>query len=489
MRDSRSKASVARAEDMTNVNPAIGLIVKTDASCRLNGQFWPDIPTLVWPDGIDESVSDWLRDLVVEQGILASSAYEYAKVIRPFLRFCRKLRRSWESVDDQFLIIWRGHLHRTLGLSVKRVNTSLKTIFAFYRWAEETKRIRFRVGIYPLDELPPPLQQITFPISAKRTFSKAPSGRVDGSWTTPLTLSGALQSSPVRHTPTEDEIRALHENVVERIQGERDSLMFSWAEEAGPRRAEFLQVGKSHMPSGDQLADLIEKDEPWAILVRRKGGKTKPLNVPTDLIIRTLDFIEFERREIVEKCLETIVGYREPDALFLSSTTGLVLHPDSVTSIGRRAFRQTGIQRANIHRLRARFAVRTIETLVEAVFSGQFVGSESSWVETILVKAAEVMGHADPRSLRPYLTYVLNRRIQTADATKAEKLSARLRQLRLHEGTLVRRLAEQHELLAVANHIRAGRKAEAASTLREMADRLSVIDSVNRPGIPGGHSV
>lgn len=457
---------------MSYSEPELGLIVSTDSSCKINGQVWPDIPTLVWPDGIDVAASDWLRTIVVEYGLASSSAREYAKIIRPFLRFCRERKRAWHSVDDNFLIVWREHLHRTLKTSVNRVNAALKTIFAFYRWAEEKKRIRFQVGIYAVDELPVELQHTSFPISAKRNFSKGRHGRIFGSWTTTLTLSGAKQESRMRHTPTESEIQELHKIAVERLQGERDSLMFSWAEEVGSRRAEFLRICKSHMPSADTIADLIENDEPWVIMVTRKGGKTKPLTVPCDLIIRTQDFIEFGRSEIVKRCQKEVVGYREPDEVFLSSKTGLALHPDSVTSIGRQTFRQAGISKANVHRLRARFAVRTIETLVDALFEDKFIGSESSWIETILIKAAEMMGHSDPRSLRPYLTYVLNRRIQTADSTKAEKLASRLRQLSLQEGTVVRRLAQYQGLQEAAKHIHAGRESEAATALRELADKL-----------------
>lgn len=469
-------AHTARSVGLGVTGPDLsqGLIVVTNGSCKIKGQFWPDIPTIIWPDGIDEDASDWLRTLVVEYGVATSSAREYAKILRPFLRFCRRRGRLWQSVDDDFLIVWREHLRRAQNASIGRVNTSLKTIFSFYRWAEESKRIRFQVGVYAEDELPAVLGSISFPISAKRCFTKGRHGRVYGNWTTPLTLSEPRRGSPVRHTPTEEEIRELHEVAVERLHGERDSLMLSWAEEAGPRRAEFLRVGKSHMPTSDQLAGLIERDEPWLIGVKRKGGHSKPLNVPPDLIIRTLDFIQFGRRAIVEHCLSTIVGYREPDEIFLSSTTGRALHPDSVTSIGRRLFRTAGIERANIHRLRARFAVRVIETLVDAIFDGEMIGSESSWIETILIKAAEMMGHSSPQSLRPYLTYVLNRRIQTADATKAEKLASRLRQLRLHEGTLVRRLQRQKGLQTAARHLQAGRKSEAALLLREIADELQV---------------
>lgn len=319
---------------MSFSDPELGLIVSTDSSCKISGQMWPDIPTLVWPDGIDEAASDWLRTIVVDYGVATSSAHQYAKTIRPFLRFCRKKKRAWQSVDDHFLILWREHLHQTLKRSVNHVNTTLKTIFAFYRWAEEKKRVRFQVGIYAVDQIPAALQGINFPISAKQNFSKGRHGRIFGNWTTPLTLSGAKQESRMRHTPSESEIRELHEIAVERMQGERDSLMLSWAEEVGSRRAEFLRVCKSHMPTSDKLAELVEKDEPCVIKVVRKGGKTKPLNVPLDLVFRTQDFIEFGRREIVEKCRKEIVGYREPEEVFLSSRTGLALHPDSVTSIG-----------------------------------------------------------------------------------------------------------------------------------------------------------
>ena len=459
-------------ESVTGPNLAFGSIIMTDASCQISGQAWAGIPTLLWPDGIDEAASDWFRTLVIDYGVATSSAREYAKILRPFLRFCRERVRAWESVDDEFLILWREHLRRGQEVSIGRTNASLKTIFAFYRWAEESKRLRFQVGIYSADELPEVLGPIVFPISAKRSFTKGRHGRVYGGWNTPLTLSEPSQGAHTRHTPTENEIRDLHDVVVDHVHGERDSLMFSWAEEAGPRRAELMRVGKSHMPTTGQLADLIERDEPWLVVVKRKGGKSKPLNVPPDLIVRTLDFIQFERRDVVERCLKTIVGYQEPDELFLSGTTGMALHPDSVTSIGRRAFRQAGIKQANIHRLRARYAVRTIETLVDAVFGGEAIGPASSWIETILIKAAEAMGHSNSQSLRPYLTYVLNRRIQTADVTKVEKLESRLRQLRLHEGTLVRRLEQHEELQSVARHLQAGREVEAASALKKIVDQL-----------------
>ena len=457
---------------MRSSNPNLGLIVCTNTTCKFSGRSWEGIPTLIWPDGIDEDASDWLRALVVENGVAISSAREYAKIIRPFLRFCRKSGRTWQSVDDAFLILWREHQLRTKKISSKRVNASLNAVFAFYKWAEETKRIRFHVGIYPLDELPAAIAGITFPISAKRSYTKGQNGRVYGGWTTPLTLGPSEGGHHSRHTPTEHEIRDIHGVAVERIHGERDSLMLSWAEEVGLRRAEFMRLCKSQLPSPHQLTDLIERDEPWKILSTRKGGKSKYFTVLPELLIRTADYIQFGRRDIVNNCRDKIVGYREPDEIFLSSTTGMPLHLDSVTAIGRDIFAEAGVERANIHRLRARYAVRTIEAMVDAIFDGTKVGTESSWVETILTKAAEQMGHTSPQSLRPYLTGVLNRRIQTADASKAERLASCLRQLSRHEDTLKRRLKHQTGLHRSSELIQAGRNADAAAILRKIADQL-----------------
>lgn len=451
----------------TNAN-----IILTDASCKINEVTWEDIPTIVWPDGIDEAASDWLRSLVVVQGLCPSSAKEYAKILRPFLHFCRNRRRQWDTVDDQLLMIWRDHLHRADRVSARRVKEVLKLIFAFYKWAEENNRLKYHVGIYVPEELPVELRGHTFSITAKRWFKKSSRGIVTGGWTTPISLNVEESSTPTRHTPTEAEIQRLHEVVIENQNGERDTLMLSWAEETGSRRAEFLRIRLGDIPTPAQLAECIENDTPWKISVLRKGGSFKPILAPPDLLIRTMDYIKCVREAIVDDCRKRISGYREPEQIFISSTTGTPLHPDSVTTIGRVAFSKAGIANASGHRLRARFAVRVIETLVDALLDGDLVGPESAWVETILIKAAETMGHASPTSLRPYLTYVLNRRIQTSTSFKAEKLAARLRQMALHESVLVQRLDGQKELQCAARLIKSGNAAQAAAVLDALVARL-----------------
>lgn len=418
---------------------ADGLIIKTTEVCIIKGVNYKGIPTIIWPEGIDRDVSDYLRSVVVEEGSATSSAVEYAKLLRPFLRYCRSEGRVWQSVDDDFIIRWRNLIRGGMKRSIGRTNASLNAIFAFYRWAERTNRIRLRVGIYTEDEIPDAMKGTAFPITAKRTLIRGAHGHSYEHWITPFTLRDRGKNSRLRHTPTEEQVRALHELTSIRNQGERNSLIFSWAEETGARRSEILQLRVSHLPTESEIERLVSQDEPWHISISRKRGNPKPLNPVPDMLIRTWDYVNFERREIVERCRSSIIGYREPDEIFLSSRTGMVLNPDSVTAMSRTLFQRAGIRKASLHRLRAKFAVNVIETLLDALFENETIGAETIWVETILVKAAEMMGHSSPRSLRPYLTYVLDRRIRLANASKKRDLEARLRQLQLHVTTLEKR--------------------------------------------------
>ncbi|WP_454656191.1 hypothetical protein [Bosea beijingensis] len=456
---------------MAGSNLVDGVILKTDATCMIEGQPYPGIPTLVWPEGIDQAASDWFRDLILKADARTSSAYEYAKILRPFLRNCRAQGTDWRMVDDRALMRWRDRM-LTKGVGASRAKSVMQVIFQFYFWAERSGRLRYRVGVYSEGDLPDHMVGVAFPISAKRQLSKTRSGRSHECWVSTISVRGENQKTSPRHTPTEHEIRSLHEVVAQNRSSERDSLIFSWAEETGARRAEILRICKSNLPGLIELGEIIERDEPCIVEVLRKGGRVLPLVAPPDLVIRTLDYIKIERQTIVSQFSGAIVGYSEPDEVFLSTSTGQVLHPDSVTAIGSRSFRRADIKRASLHRLRAKFAVSVVESLVEAIFAGQAVGSVSNWRETILVKAADMMGHAHPASLMPYLNFVLDRRLQVSPSVRLRQLEARLRQLRLSEQAQIRRLGTISALQDVAQLIQAGNDEQASEALRAVANKL-----------------
>lgn len=462
---------------MTYPNAVDGIIVRTDASCVINGRVRPEIPLLVWPDGIDETVSDWLRHCVLHKDLATSTVLEYAKILRPFLRFCRGEGRDWKTVDDEFLVRYRDKLVSEHIAGPKRINEIIQRVFSFYCWAERRHILDHHVGIYTEDERSSEWGRRTFPLTAELKLSGRGRGR-QLTWQSIVRARQGQERSAVRHTPTTEQILNLHRVVMLMDQAERNSLMMTWAELTGARRFEILQICKSHLPSPQKLAEIQRRGEDWMILVERKGGKYKRLMVPADVIEQTIAYIAYDRAAVVARCERQIEGYAEPDHVFISSTTGMVLHRDSVTSIGRRSFQRAGIKCANIHRLRARFAIRTIEKLVDGLFENISIGTHSNWIETILIKAAELMGHGHPASLRPYLTYVLNRKLQTSDANTSERLRAKIQRMTIEVEKVGLKLVFSQELAAAGQVIRGGSKESkekrlaAAKQLYALADEL-----------------
>jgi len=464
-----------RRDARTVAIASTGKIVLTNEFCRVGGRARPGIPTVLWPDGIDENVSDWLRYLVCDRGVSTGTAKEYAKILRLFGSYYRRSRIAWSAVNDGVLRKWMEELEKH-GSGASRINTCVQTVFRFYMWAETRKLLYFHVGIYDPKDLPVELASSVFPIAGEKVFQKR--GRhVIAGWRSPLGLVTHSRSEGKRNTPTEVQIREIHTAAMDQAEGERNCLMLSWAEETGARRCEFLQVKVLDLPTPDQLQDLIDHDQPWGVDVHRKGGRMGKLIPPSDLLLRTWDYVNGARAEIVERQTALRQGYIEPKEIFISSTTGAVLHPDTITRIGRQLFQKAGVTKANVHRLRARYVVRVIETLLDAMFNGQVdIGVNSSWVETILLKASEQMGHIHPSSLRPYLNYVLQRRIRQSDAVQLENKEAKLRQLALREIIAAKKVAQHGSLAKVSQLLRDGCYSEAAAGLRALAKDIEKSD-------------
>ncbi|MBY5431016.1 tyrosine-type recombinase/integrase [Rhizobium leguminosarum] len=387
------------------------------ASYRKSPRTIVPIPTLVWRDGIDVEVSDYSRYLILKTNLDEDSVEEYVKVLRIFTRYRRGLGVTWRMVDDNTLLGWQVQM---LGadIPVPRRNYCLTIVYAFYRWAEDTGRLKYHVRIARRTDYPRDMYDYQFPISSVEVKSKARRGtRVR--WQTPLTERIGHGGYGFRHTPNTEQINELFGLV--RQDGEhgvRNHLMMSWALECGARLHELLQPTLDDLPSMDQISELMDSDT-WVIKVKRKGqkGKTGKLILSADLIFRTLEYIRFERKAVVEKC--RAAGKEPSEFVFISSRTGQPLHGDSVTRICGKIFRAAKVERANIHRLRAAFITQEVERCLDAVeHGGNSMDLTSNWHETVLTMAAQLMGHTSILSLRPYLNQLLVRRLQREAAKK-----------------------------------------------------------------------
>lgn len=312
-----------------------------------------------------------------------------------------------------------------------------------------------------------------FPISATLVVKKSGKSKVFDQWITPLTLPGAGKAFQMRNTPKEPQIRDLHRIAVKMRNSVRNSLILSWPEETGMRRAEFASVRCDQMPTIEELNQCIRGDRPYLVRVVRKGGFASDVLVPVELIMRTMDYVQFERQDIVDRMLARDPTYRDPGTVLISWTTGKALHLDSYTNLGTHLFRTARVPKASLHRLRAAFIVNVIDTLVDAMFPpGTLIGNDSSWVDTILAKASERMGHMHPRSLRPYLTYVLDRRIQTSDSAKYSQLKSQIRVMEMSVLDIQSRLSESKVLQDAMRAIQQGAPEEAADKLEQLASEL-----------------
>src|SRR5690606_20054089 len=261
----------------------------------------------------------------------------YAKVLRAFLRHCQMKKRDWFNVDDQFLISWRDG--RRGRVDDMQVVSDLNIVFQFYVWAELTNILSYHVSIYEKESLPAGFTRRDFPISARRKVSNNRGSR--SGWASTLTFRVSKSIEGRRNTPNDDQVRSVHEELLKAGHGERDTLIAAWAEEAGPRRSEILQLRRSNMPTNEELARLLANEENLEIRIARRKRRSKaPLSANPYLLMSTLDWIEGGRRKIVAECREKIKGYRDPDEIFISSTTGKVLMPDSVTKIISGAFKR-----------------------------------------------------------------------------------------------------------------------------------------------------
>lgn len=366
-------------------------IVFTDNRCTIDGLSRPAIPALVGPAGIVEPPSDWLRQLALDRNSPKSTLSEYAKILRDFWAHILEQRRPWEKVNDSLLRAWRDMMLRS-GVKAGRINAKLRLVFNFYCWAEQTGRLE---GVVQLDG-----RVGAYPISSKRTG-------VRGHYKYSSPLVFRVTSEPTRHTPTDGEIIALHA----RLEGRhavRDGLILSWAEETGMRRFEILSLRLGQIPTREQIAALFEREEVDVLTIVGKGGGKGSIPVMPELLSRTRDYIDFERRECFALARERQPWLLRSEHVFLSDR-GTPLTPDAVSHRMGLLFRDAGVLKAALHRLRAVHLTRIAERYVDLVD----VDGYPLPIETVVLKVMEAARWTSPATIRLYVNQARTRRAFT----------------------------------------------------------------------------
>lgn len=372
------------------------------------------IPTLMWPGLVDSEVSGWMRTLALK-GRPLSTLLEYAKILRGFVRFRRERNILWDEVTDDHIRQYRD-LKQRQGVQLRRRNIIVNIIFQFYQWAEETLRLDYHVQLYDRSAYDKELRNHRFAITSKKTQKR--SGEITRISTQIVPDHPAKYKH--RHTPTSTEIESLHDTQLDNEHGERNSLMFAWAEYTGGRRFEILQIALRQLPTREQLDRIIDGTLEWSIKVIRKGGNTGRLIPTVDLLRRTLNFVDNQRAKIAARCAEA--GKAVSASLFITDT-GKPLSLSTLSDLSRAAFRAAGIRRASFHRLRAVFAFKEVSASLDSlVEDGVELGPESLWKETILIRVADLLDHKSLKSLKHYINDVLSARLVKSTALRKLEL-------------------------------------------------------------------
>jgi integrase len=446
------------------------VVLYTDERCKINGRPQPGLPLLLSSERtVLHSVSDWFRYQAVMLNHPPTTLRLYSDIMLLFWRYLIKQRIDWTEVDDDVLVSWRNH-QEIDGIKKRTINQRLSTVFQFYWWAQNHGYVQDIIAEPGNSENLVPAR-----ISVATKLSRAKSG-VPAKFRLSSPLLYRTTREPNVHTPTAEEATSLHA-VLATIGGpalaERNTLMLSWAEEAGLRRKEFAALTVDQISDWDEIDALIEGDSCKDLeLLVTKGGHRRVVEIVPDLLIRTRNYIEEDRTEVVRRFDRKYGGvYKAPAAVFLSEKTGQALTLRAITNIFRGAFRKAEVGGSG-HRMRARYLTNLVQHYYDEAFSkhGNSIG-----FDIVLLKAAEAAGHASPESLRPYLNLIRKRRLTTQDGEKRRYLQQRLLSVERNLNAKSKQLAAITPLAELAKAIRSENKSNIRHAWTNVETALGMI--------------
>lgn len=391
-------------------------IVITSEELVLYDKSYAGIPAIVFADGIHDESADWLRHIRIGRDFGERTAEQYAKMLRAFLQeMVRGPRLQLSQITDAHILSWRNSKYGNMSSKKQNANNIVQIIFEFFLHCERTGRLKYRVGCYERSELPEAMKGVHFPISAIPLHSKGRRFR----WASPLAFKRVPTSIGNRGTPDDEAMREAHRLLRGTRHERRTSAMLVLVEDSGARVSELLQLKLRDIPEEEELLAALETDGGlWEVKVVRKGGDEAELQFSTDALLEARSYLRF-RKALIEvhraRAKKKNIHYSAPEELFISEGTGKVLTSDTVTRIVSTLLNKAGIKKAGIQRVRAKFAIDTIdEVLNEYLALGISLDGESAWVETVIQQAAARMGHRGTGSLKHYLHSALDRRLRLA---------------------------------------------------------------------------
>lgn len=373
------------------------------------------LPILVSRDGtIFKVQSDYLRYLLVVRGLSVNSINAYAKTLRSHIEMMGCQEMSWIETSEETLRSWRNWFVQ--GKSEQKaktyINRELLIIYGFFIWAQSMKYIQPIVGPFSSNDTSP----YPIPVRIINWNRDGSAGRVSY----PL-LYRTLKSSDMRNaTPSEiDLLYVALSNESNPYLKERNTLMARWAEAAGARRMEVVNLHITQLPTLEKCKEALGNDnELWMKLHITKGSKEREISVNSRLLVDTWSYVEGSRAGLLAG--KRFKNAALPLEIFLSLKTGKKLSETALSNIFSGKQKEAGISNASFHHLRSIYATDEVERIFRMHEQN---GASPRDFSSIELELKEKMGHQSTRTTMKYVRFNQKRKLEEKRQERRKEFS------------------------------------------------------------------
>lgn len=317
-----------------------------------------------------------------------------------FWSFLLNKDRSLSSVNDEFLVryrdaeydeVMRDARHRNSERAAKStVNQKLSTVLGWLVWLQATSQL-------PKDTIGPINCRVNArPVRARQHMESLLPGDALSSWLY-YPDAGVGGSGPyVPEDLFERAVEFIMKNSKSDYIAHRDALFIDIARTSGFRRGSICSLTTQQFPRS-KLEQWCEPTFPVTPTVQKRDYENT-FEVPLELALRVLDFVDGPRNELVEGLRARHA--KTDDHIFLSQRDGRPMLERSMTSSIVDAMRSAGAEKGKvIHALRGLFMTETVAD--EGVMRRE-QGLDTSTLSIALATAWKA-GQRNPTSIVPYV--------------------------------------------------------------------------------------
>lgn len=395
--------------------------VCAEGTFRLSGIPAPGFPLMVCADGgLFEAGHVYLRELAVMGQQAQGTLHDVAGIICGWFNYLASRDAAWDCPREDVFLRWALDAEG-LGPNAARRRRRANVVFAFYEHLERSGWASSGIRDF-IDDVAAPIDANVFTDGLKVRRSLR------------LSFGRMARQKALRPTPNEAEVESICTGLLrdgEAYHDIRDWLLARTAYETNLRTQGLAQLTTGHVDSmlrqerildqGGNVA-AFSRDSHAKAMVRmqldelellgrrflildgmREKAKTRSVRFPILLVRQILEFIWMERAKFLSSGRAGASQATAGAHLWVSTKTGRALARGSIADILKEGFRGAGVKGSG-HRLRAAHAVRLFREFVREARAN---GGGKFDAEAILDRVAQIMGHAHPDTLRPYLHSVM----------------------------------------------------------------------------------